>query len=142
METYLCKVCTFDWRTELDMDNNHIFPRCVLVSITLLLITGGDPDRMARDSTVCEWDFLSAQWPSLPYWGWCLILSFWSRNPVDPCLSGICALEVCSALPTRRSFPCGVGGSTETSVCRLPVWMGMAVLDLPCRSCEPLPRRC
>ena len=54
METYLCKVCSFAWRTELDMDNNHIFPRCVLVSITLLLITGEDPDRVARDSTVCE----------------------------------------------------------------------------------------
>ena len=45
---------TFDGRTELDMDNNHIFPRCVLVSITLILMTGGGPDRVARDSTVYE----------------------------------------------------------------------------------------
>lgn len=24
---------------------------------------------------------LSAQWPSRPYWGWCLTLSFWKQKP-------------------------------------------------------------
>lgn len=86
--------------------------------------------------------FLSAQWPSLPYWGWCLIPSFWSRNPVDPCLSGICTLEVCFPLPTRRSFPCGVGG--WGAVHKLvwsagPVWMETAVLEQPCHRCGLLP---
>lgn len=56
---------TFDGRTELDMDNNHIFPRCVLVSITLILMTGGGPVEWLETALCTKWDFLSAQWPSL-----------------------------------------------------------------------------
>ena len=52
MESSLCRLCVpkaFDGRAGLDMDNNYVFPQCVLVAITLTV--DGDPGRGARAST-------------------------------------------------------------------------------------------
>lgn len=69
----------FGGRTGVDVDASHVFPQCVVAAVTL--VRGGAGDGvLARAGSRCEVGLPLCQWLSLPYLGWSLTPSHWSRS--------------------------------------------------------------
>lgn len=70
----------FGVRAGFDVDANHIFPRGVLDTVTLIECVAGMGG--AREPPAgCEAGPLSAQWPPLLCQEWGLLPSYWSGRP-------------------------------------------------------------